>query len=86
MFNEKSTLNQSLKRTYLAVSSSNRKSTIRSGIVSEQFAIITCSLLIGVFAILILILMQAVAAVYWGIFTIWQLLNGKGLFQEEDEL
>lgn len=86
MFNEKSTLNQSLKRTYLSVSSSKRKSTIRSGIVSEQFAIITCSLLIAVFAILILIVMQAVAAVFWGTFTIWQLLNGKGLFQEEDEI
>lgn len=86
MFNQTSTLDQSLKNTYLIVSCSRRKPKETSAIVSEEVAILTCGLLIAVIAILTLIVTQAISAVTWGTATIWQLLNGKGLFQDGDEL
>ncbi len=85
MLNQISTSEQSLKDTYLIVSSSRRQAQQRTATVSEEVAIVTCGLLIAVFAILTLIVMQAISAVTWGSVTIWQLLNGKGLFKEGDE-
>jgi hypothetical protein len=86
MFDPTPTSDQSLKNTYLIVSSSRRKAKQTPAIVSEKFAIVTCSLLIAVFAIFVMIVMQAISAVIWGTLTIWQLLNGKGLFHDGDEL
>ncbi|AFZ16072.1 hypothetical protein [Allocoleopsis franciscana] len=80
MFNQTSTLDQDLKNTYLIVSCRQRKAQETSAIVSEEVAIITCSLLIAVIAILMLIVTQSIYAVTWGTATIWQLVNGKGLF------
>ncbi len=59
---------------------------ITSFLVSEKFAIVTCGLLIAVFALPMLIVMQMISAVTGGTVTIWQLLNGKGLFKNGDEL
>jgi hypothetical protein len=86
MFDPTSTSDQSLKQTYLIVSSRRRPAKQTSAIVSEELAIVTCSLLIAVCAILMLIVMQVVSAMTWGTVTSGQLLNGKGLFQGGDEL
>ena len=86
MFNQTSTLDQSLKNTYLIVSCSRGKAKETSAIVSEEAAILTCGLLIAVIAILMLIVTQVLSDVTWGTVIIWQLLNGKGLFKDGDEL
>ena len=86
MFDPTSTSAHSLKNTYLIVSASKKKTKSTSALVSEDVAIVTCGLLMAVFAILMLIFMQAISAVIWGTLTIWQLLNGKGLFKNGDEL
>ena len=86
MFDPTSTLTQNLKNTYLIVKSSRRQPEKISTLVSEEVAIVTCSLLIAVFAMLMMIIMQTIYAVTWGTVTIWQLLNGEGLFTDGDEL
>lgn len=58
----------------------------QSSILPEKFAIILCSLIVAVFAIPVLVIIHIVSALFWGIVTVLQLLNGKGLFNEEDEL
>jgi hypothetical protein len=71
---------------YLTLTSLERKEKTRAGILSEKFAIVACGVLIAVFAIPILVVIQALAAIFWGITTVFQLINGKGLFNEGDEL
>lgn len=86
MFDPKSTSVHSLKNTYLIVSARRSKAKQTSVILSEEVAIITCCLLMAIFAILMLIVMQTISAVTWGTVTIGQLLHDKGLFQDVDEL
>ena len=52
------------------------------GIPSEKFAIVTCSLLVAVFALPLLVVIHALAALVWGTTTVFQLVNGEGLFNE----
>ncbi|MEW6493529.1 MAG: hypothetical protein AB1589_13635 [Cyanobacteriota bacterium] len=58
----------------------------QSSILPEKFAIVLCSLIVAVFAIPVLVVIHIVSALFWGIVTVFQLLSGKGLFNEEDEL
>ncbi|HEY9890985.1 MAG TPA: hypothetical protein V6D37_04110 [Candidatus Sericytochromatia bacterium] len=57
-----------------------------SALVSEKFAIVTCGLLIAVVAIPSLVVIQALAAIFSGITTVFELLNGNGLFNEGEDL
>lgn len=58
----------------------------QSAILPEKFAIVLCSLIVAVFAIPVLVVIYIVYALFWGTVTVFQLLSGKGLFNEEDEL
>ena len=58
----------------------------QSAILPEKFAIVLCGLIVAVFAIPILAVIYIVYALFWGTVTVSQLLRGKGLFNEEDEL
>lgn len=55
-------------------------------ILSERFAIVSCGLLIAIFAIPLLVFIQSIVAIFWGITTVFYLLNGKLLFNDDDEL
>ena len=71
---------------YLSANSIEDKQQSQSGILPERFAIILCGLLIGVVAIPILVVIQALSGLFWGTTTVLRLLKGKGLFNEGDEL
>ena len=58
----------------------------QSGILPEKLAIIVCGLLIAVFALPILVMIHVISALFWGITTVVQLLSGKELGNEENEL
>lgn len=58
----------------------------QSGILPEKLAIILCGLLIAVFALPILVMIHVISALFWGIITVAQLLRGKELCNEENEL
>jgi hypothetical protein len=55
-------------------------------ISAEKIAIVSCGLLIGLFAIPLLVVIQVVAAIFGGMFIVFQLLFGQGLFNEDDQL
>ncbi len=57
-----------------------------SALVSEKFAIVTCGLLIAAVAIPLLVIIQALSGVFLGITTVFELLNGRGLFNEREGL
>lgn len=67
------------------ISIQNQKSP-KMFILSERFAIVSCGLIIAIFAIPLLIFIQSIAAIFWGIITVFYLLNGKLLFSDDDEL
>jgi glucose uptake protein GlcU len=71
---------------YITANSLNRTQKRHSAILPEKFAIVLCGLLVSVFAIPLLVVIQALSALFWGIATVFHLLSGKGLFNEEDEL
>lgn len=52
-------------------------------LLSEKFAIVVCGLLVGVFAIPLLVVIQTLSAIVWGTTTVFRLLEGEGLFDEE---
>jgi hypothetical protein len=56
-----------------------------SAILSEKFAIVTCSLLVAVFAIPMFVVIQALAANVWGTAVVCQLISSKGLSLEGEE-
>ncbi len=58
----------------------------KSAILSEKFAIVTCGLGVAVVAIPLLVVIQALAISVWGTIAVRQLLDGKGLFDEHNEL
>jgi hypothetical protein len=45
------------------------------GLISEKSAIIICGLGVAVFALPILVIMQAISSLFWGGATIYKLLN-----------
>jgi hypothetical protein len=53
----------------------------KSAIVSEKFAIVTCGLAVAVLTIPLLVVIHALAGIVWGTITVFQLLQGKVLFQ-----
>ncbi len=57
-----------------------------SAIVSEKFAIVTCSLLVAAFAIPLFVVIQAVAANIWGTATVFHLLHSHGLFNVKETI
>lgn len=67
------------------ISIQNQKSP-KMFILSERFAIVSCGLIIAIFAIPLLIFIQIIVAIFWGIITVFHLLNGKLLFSDDDEL
>jgi len=71
---------------YLSENSIDDKQQSHLGILPERFAIVVCGLLIGVVAIPILVVIQALSALFWGTTTVFRLLNGRGLLDERDEL
>lgn len=52
----------------------------------ERFAIVLCGLFIATFAIPLLVFIQSIVALFWGIVIVFQLLNGKVLLNADDEL
>jgi hypothetical protein len=58
----------------------------KSAISSEKLAIVTCGLLIAVFAIPVLVIIQAVAAIFWGTIEVCKLLRGEGLYDDKEGL
>lgn len=66
--------------------STKNEQDLQFGILPEKFAIVTCSLLVGVVAVPLLVVIQVLSALFWGTTAVFQLLNGKGLFDGEDEL
>jgi hypothetical protein len=67
---------------YLKAISSQSTEKSQPAIVSEKFAIATCGLVIAIVAIPLLVIIQALVALVWGPTTVFQLLNGGGLFDE----
>ncbi|HEY9668042.1 MAG TPA: hypothetical protein V6C91_14620 [Coleofasciculaceae cyanobacterium] len=67
------------------ISMQNQKSP-KMFILSERFAIVICGLLIAFLAIPLLVLIQSIVALFWGIVIVFQLLNGKVLLNADDEL
>jgi hypothetical protein len=57
-----------------------------SSILPEKLAIIVCSAVIATLTFPILIALHTLSAVFWGTSAVWQLLNGKLLLHEDDEL
>jgi hypothetical protein len=86
MLNKISALIKSLLTEDIRVTSGQSEQKSQSGILSEKFAIVTCSLIIAAFAIPLLVVIQALAGLIWGIVIVFQLIQGKGLFNENDEL
>jgi hypothetical protein len=80
------TSSQTLNRADIRVTSSKRKANKNSVVLSEKLAITICGWLIAAIAIPLLAVIQALTAVVWGTVTVFQLLNGKGLFNAGDEL
>jgi hypothetical protein len=67
---------------YLKVTSTQSPHKPQLAIFSEKFAIATCGVAIATVAIPLLVVIQVLAALVWGPTTIFQLLNGRGLFDE----
>lgn len=57
---------------------SNFKAQPTSGLLSERAAIVICGLGVAVFAIPILVVIQALSGLFWGGVTVYKLLNGSG--------
>lgn len=76
-------LNATQKLTVILIESEQKQ---KSEIISEKFAIVACGLLIALFAIPVLVIIQVIAAIFWGTVWVFKLLNGEGLFNYEDEL
>jgi ligand-binding sensor protein len=57
---------------------SNFKAQPTSGLLSERAAIVICGLGVAVFAIPILVVIQALSGLFWGGVTVYNLLNGSG--------
>jgi hypothetical protein len=75
-----------LQTNYLKLTSSKREENPHSAILPEKVAIVACGLLVAIFAIPLLVVIQALSAIFWGITTVFELLNGKATFTDEDEL
>jgi hypothetical protein len=67
---------------YLKAISSQSTEKSQPAIVSEKFAIATCGVAIATVAIPLLVFIQALVALVWGPTTVFQLLNGRGLFDQ----
>jgi hypothetical protein len=70
---------------YLSKNSIDDQRQSQPGILPERFAIVVCGLLIGVIAIPVLVVIQALSTLFWGTAMVLRLLNGKAIFDEEDE-
>jgi hypothetical protein len=57
----------------------------KKGLLSERAAIIICGLGVAVFAVPILVVIQAMSGLFWGGTTVYKLLNGDA-FQAMDEV
>ena len=80
------TFGKMVQINYLKINIAERTQQALSVILSERFAIASCGLLISVFAFPILIVIQALSAIFQGIIIPIQLLNSEGLFNEENQL
>lgn len=63
---------------------SNLKGQQQSGIISERSAIVLCGLGVAVFAIPILVVIQALSGLFWGGVTVYKLLNNSGFDGTEE--
>jgi hypothetical protein len=57
-----------------------------SSILPEKLAIILCSAAVAALTFPILIGLHTLSAIFWGTLVVCQLLNGKLLLHEDDEL
>ncbi|HEY9744462.1 MAG TPA: hypothetical protein V6C90_28555 [Coleofasciculaceae cyanobacterium] len=80
------TFGKMVQINYLKINIAECTQQAPSVILSERFAIVSCGLLISVFAFPILIVIQTLAAIFQGIIIPIQLLNSEGLFNEENQL
>jgi hypothetical protein len=69
---------------YLQENSIDSAHKPQSAILPERFAIVFCGLLVAVVAIPLLVVIQVLSALFWGTTTVFRLLKGEGLFDEED--
>ncbi len=83
MFSKLSALITMLQTNSLTVTSSQNGQKPKFAILPERVAIVTCGLLVAVFAIPLLVVIQALAGLVGGITTVFQLLQGK--LNEDDE-
>ncbi len=58
---------------------------VKKGLVSERSAIVICGLGVAIFAVPILVVIQAMSGLFWGGATVYKLLNGSG-FEAMDEV
>ncbi len=84
MLNKEPVLVKMLQINYSTITSLESEQKTRAGIMPEKFAIVTCGVLIAVFAIPILVVIQVLAAIFWGVTTVFQLLSGEGLSNEDE--
>ena len=80
------TFGKMVQINYLKINIAERTQQGLSVILSEKFAIVSCGLLISVLALPILIVIQALSAIFQGVIIPIQLLNSQGLFNEENQL
>lgn len=57
----------------------------QTGLISEKSAIVLCGLGVAVFALPILVVIQALSGLFWGSVSVYKLLNGSD-FASRDEV
>lgn len=60
------------------IGQNNRNEPSQTGLISEKSAIIICGLGVAVFALPILVVIQAISGLFWGGVTVYQLLDASG--------
>lgn len=67
------------------IQQNNCREQSQIGLISEKSAIVICGLGVAVFALPILVVIQAMSGLFWGGVSIYKLLNGSG-FASRDEV
>lgn len=65
------------------IGQNNRNEQSQTGLISEKSAILICGLGVAVFALPILVVIQAISGLFWGSVAVYQLLNGSGASMDE---
>jgi hypothetical protein len=60
------------------IGQNSRNEQSQTGLISEKSAIVICGLGVAVFALPILVVIQAISGLFWGSVAVYKLLNGSG--------